>query len=104
MKKQSTWKFLVGKVKGDAKAYGATDFDKKTITINKKYHKSKWNHKPDVRKNKNGTANITDTIRHELDHRKHPRMTEKGIRKLTRKQMKKMGRKQKKKLLSKFNK
>ena len=83
MKKQSTWKFLVGKVKGDAKAYGATDFANKTIEINKKYHKSKWNHKPGVRKNKNGTANITDTILHETLHKNHPRMTEKGIRKLT---------------------
>ncbi len=102
-KYKKAWKYVVGKVEGDAKAYGATDFDKKTITINKKYHKSKWNHKS-IRKNKDGTANITDTIAHELMHKRHPKMWEKTVRKRTRKAMKKMGRKQKKKLLSKFNK
>ncbi len=103
-KYKKVWKYVVGKVEGDAKAYGATDWDNKTITINKKYHKSKWNHKSDVRKNKDGRANITDSILHEFEHKNHPKEHEKTVRKKTRKKFKKLSKKQKQKLLSKFNK
>ena len=100
-KDKKIWKFVVGKV---PKSYGETDFDTKTIKINKAYHKSKWNHGAGIRKNKDGTANITDSIEHEMEHKRHPRMWEKNIRKKVRKNYKKLGRKGKKKLLAKFNK
>ncbi len=73
-----------------------TDFDKKTITINKKAHKGK-NHGNGVKKNKDGTASILDTTVHELMHAKHPNMLEKTVRKLTPKKVKKMTKKTKSK-------
>ena len=100
-KHKDIWKYVVGKV---SKSYGETDLDKHIIKINKAYHKSKGDHKAGIRKNKDGTANITDTLLHETLHSKHPKMLEKNIRKLTRKKFKKLGRKGKKKLLDKIDK
>lgn len=99
-KDKKIWKYVVKKTKG---YYGYTDFDKKEIAIDKKYHKSKGNHASDIKKNKDGTANILDTIVHEKMHSIHPKMHEKTVRKLTRKKVKKLSKKQKKKLYSKFN-
>lgn len=86
------------KLKG---AYGETDFVKRTITINKKRHKGKRH--PGVRKNPDGSANLLDTIVHEMMHSKHPRMKEKTVRKKTPRVVKRLSKKQKKKLYSKFN-
>lgn len=93
------WKYVVKKIPG---TYGETDWDKKIISVNKQYHKSKGNHRAGVRKNKDGSANITDTILHEIEHKNHPKMYEKNIKKLTRKRYKKLGRKSKQKLLAKL--
>lgn len=77
-------------------AYGMTDFGKKTVTINKKAHKGK-NHPKGTKKNKDGTANILDTLRHELLHVEHPKMLEKTVRKLTPKKVRRMTKKTKSK-------
>lgn len=98
-KDKDIWKHVVAKKKG---SYGETDFKKKTITINKQYHKSKGNHGPAVKKNKDGSANILDTITHEELHKTFPNKTEKQIRKLTPKKVKKMSKKIKNKLYSKY--
>ncbi len=101
-KADKKWKYIVGKIRGDKSAYGETDTSKKKIIINKKFHKSKWNHAKGVRLNKNGTANITDSEVHELLHKAHPKAWEKTIRKKTRKRMKTLGRKEKQRINNKF--
>ena len=93
------WKF---KTTNKGNWYGETDLDKKVIRVNKKYHKSKGNHAPDIKKNKDGSASIIDTLAHEMLHAKHPRMHEKTVRKLTRKKVGKLSKKYKNKLYSKF--
>ena len=92
------WKYKTTK----EKLYGFTDLNKKVIAVNKQHHKSKGNHKSDVKKNKDGSANLTDTILHETLHKAHPKAHEKTIRKLTRKRLKKLSKKAKQKLLNKF--
>lgn len=91
-------KVINNKLKG---TYGITDFVKKTITINKKRHSGK-NHGNGIKKNKNGTASIIDTIVHEMTHAKHPKMSEKMVLKKTAQNLKKMTMQTKKKLYSKF--
>ena len=85
------------------KLYGITDLDKKTISINKQYHKSKGNHASSIRKNKDGSANLADTLVHEQLHAQHPKMHEKTVRKLTRKKVGKLSKKYKRKLYNKLN-
>lgn len=105
MAKVDVWKRAVGKCK-DKKGefYGFTDLNKKTITINKSFHKKKGIHGPGISKNKNGTAKILDTIVHEEMHAAHPKMHEKTVRKLTPKKVKRLTKKAKKKLYSKYKK
>lgn len=93
------WKRVVKNKRG---LYGETDFGSKTISINKKAHKAKGIHGSGIKKNKDGTASIIDTIVHEEMHKKHPKMTEKTVRKLTPKKVKKMPRKLKAKMYSKY--
>lgn len=81
-------------------AYGETDFEKKTIRINKKAHKRKSRKK--INPNKNGFESLIDTIAHELTHVRHPNMREKNVRKKTAAGIKKMGNKIKKRLYSKL--
>lgn len=99
-KDKKIWKYVKGKIKD---CYGETDDKKKVVKINKQYHKSKWNHGPAIKKNKDGTANLLDTETHELMHKSHPRMKEKTVRKKTPKKIKRMSKKQKEKIYSKFN-
>lgn len=60
-------------------AYGEIDEDKHVIRINKKRHKSSRVER--ITKNKDGSESLLATIWHEEMHRKHPKMTEKDIRK-----------------------
>ena len=93
-----TWKYKTTNKRG---AFGETDFEKKTITINKKRHKSK-----NVRKltpNKDGSENLLTTIAHEFAHKNHPKInSEKKIEKLARAMVSKMSPKRKAKLYRKF--
>lgn len=100
-KDKKIWKYVVGKVKG---CYGETNTATKTVKINKAYHKSKGNHGPAVKKNKNGSANILDTEVHELMHKNHPKMHERTVRKKTPKKIKRMSKKAKEKVYEKFKK
>ncbi len=97
------WKHCMSK-KGAKGAYGVTDFKNKKITINKAYHKSKNNHSPGIKKNKDGTASMIDTMVHEEMHKNHPKMSEKTVRKLTSKKVKTMSKKLKAKVYSRYKK
>ena len=72
--------------------YGEIDDVKKVIRINKKKNK------------KAGKGELINTITHEECHLQHPRMSEKGIKKLTIKMVEKMSRKEKKKYYNLYNK
>ena len=90
------------KVKNDAKlrgAYGETDFDKKTIRINKAKHKKKGVKR--ITPNKDGSENMAMTILHEAMHAKHPKKGEKAVENLARAMKSRMSPKQKKRLYSK---
>src|SRR4051812_44654562 len=63
-------------------AYGETDFDKRTITINKKKHGDKSLKR--ITPNADGTENMLTTIVHEAMHVKHPQKGERAIEKLAR--------------------
>lgn len=99
MNNLSVWKRVFKKKKG---LYGETDFQHKTITVNKERHKSKGTHGNGIKKNKNGSASIIDTIVHEEMHSKHPKMHEKTVRRLTPRKLKVMSNKNKKRLYSKY--
>lgn len=88
-------------VKKKSPDYGETDYDTKTIKINKTRHKQKNNHPSGFKKNKDGTASLVDTVRHEMYHVKYPKATEKQVRKKTAKWMDKATPKMKKKLYQK---
>lgn len=60
-------------------AYGETDFETKTIRINKKRHKQPGAKR--ITPKANGDEHIGMTIYHEELHRKHPKMTEREVRK-----------------------
>ena len=99
-KDRKIWKYVV---KNIPKTYGETDFGRKVVAVNKQYHKSKSNQPPQVRKNKDGSANLLDTIVHEaVVHKNHPNLHEKTVRKLTPKLIKRMSKKRKQKLYNKF--
>ncbi len=98
------WKFKVdNKLRG---AFGETDFDTKTVTINKKKHKDKkmlvrervYNRLP------NGTESILDTINHELGHVVNPKASEGIVEKKAKGSVKKLSPRQKKKLYGLFDK
>lgn len=102
MEKAKKYKRKIGKVPGDKRAYGSTDWDKKVITINKANHKKK-SHGKGIRKNKDGTANMLDTMIHEEMHANHPKMHEKTVRRKTITKYKRLTREQKKKIYSRFS-
>src|SRR5258707_1126924 len=79
------------KVNNRLKAWGETDFEKKTITIRKKAGKGQV-----IGHIKNKPGNVLDSIVHEENHRKHPNMKENAIKRKTKWQILKMskGRKQ----------
>lgn len=88
------WKYKIdNKLRG---AFGETDLDNKVIRVNAKKHKKKGYNIP---KKDNSVIN---TMVHEDLHKKHPRMTEKMVRKLTRTKLATMGPAQKARLRSKF--
>lgn len=93
-KDATIWKRVVGKVRG---GFGETDFDKKTIRIDKSKHKNKALY--DVPKK---DSSLINTIVHEEMHRQNPKMTEKQVRKRTRLKVKKMSKKLKVKMYSKY--
>jgi len=96
-KKSKKWKYLVdNKLKG---AYGETDFEKKTVRVNKKRHKGKLS-KGFSKKE----GSLINTMVHEDLHVKHPKMAEKKVRKVAKKKVEKMGAKAKAKLRAKFKK
>ena len=76
------------------KDYGEIDYHRGSIRINKKKSKSYGK--------KHKVAGILDTIVHEEMHRKHPKMTERVVRKKTKKVIKKMSRRVKNKNYSKY--
>lgn len=75
------------KVKTDNKMrwFGDTDLDKKVIRVNRK--RSRKSGRP---------GEVLDTIVHEVQHAKHPRMSESGVRKKTVKVIKNLTKRQKK--------
>lgn len=91
------WKFKVdNKLKG---AYGETNFDTKTVLINKKKHKDKKMLKNERRYHRlpDGTESIIDTIEHELGHVRNPKATERQVEKSATRRVAKMSPTQKKK-------
>lgn len=97
------WKFKVdNKLRG---AYGQTDFDTKTVLINKKKHKDKkmlakerkYHRLPD------GTESIIDTIEHELGHIRKPKASERQVEKNATKRVAKMSTRAKQKTYALLN-
>jgi hypothetical protein len=71
------WKYQVdNKMRG---AYGETDYETKTIRINKKRHKQPTAKR--ITPKPNGHEHLGMTIYHEELHRKYPKLTEKEVRK-----------------------
>ena len=93
-KDQRIWKRVFGKVKG---GLGETDFETKTIKVDKPKHKKRW---VGIPKQDN---TILNTAVHENLHAAHPKMTEKRVRKVARQKVNKMSRKQKLKVYNQFN-
>lgn len=87
LKFTKSWKRVVD---NKMRSYGETDYDKKTISVNKK--KSK----------KEGPGELLDSIIHEELHAGHPKMKEKNVRKLATKKANKIGDKTKKRLYSRY--
>jgi len=83
------------KYKGRA-IYGATDDLKRVVKVNKRLSKTKPTHKRRY-------PEVLDTETHELQHEKHPNMTEKDVYKKTRKLVRRMTKKQRQKVYSKFH-
>lgn len=91
------WKRLVdNKMRG---AFGETDLDRRVIKVNKAAHKKqkgKWGiPKKD--------SSLINTIVHEEMHARHPKMTEKGVRKKTRTVVDKMSKRTKGRMYARFN-
>jgi hypothetical protein len=78
-------------VSNKMKDFGETNFQKRTIRINKS-------------KKKNSSGDIIDTIVHEKEHILHPRKHEYTVRRDTKKKLKRMGSVQKAKHYSLFRK
>lgn len=92
------WKVKSAKVKG---AFGDEDANTKTIRINKKLSSQARKHKgSDTKKygmSRKDTS-VINSLDHEIDHAKHPKMRENNIRKLAHKQVARQSKKQKGKL------
>ena len=97
MEKWFSLKYKKPKFKKDNKmrAFGQTDVKTGVIKINKRLIKNNPDHKK-------RHPELADTIYHETLHIKHPKMTERSIRKKTTKDVKRMSRKQKAKLYAKI--
>ncbi len=96
MARPKGWKMKVdNKMRG---AFGETDYEEKTVRINKKRHKNKQALKEFAKKDQS----LLNTIAHELKHVKHPKMTEKNVRKETRKDVHTMSPKLKRNLYKLF--
>lgn len=85
IKARKKWK---RKVDNKMKDCGETDYDKKTIRVNKKVSKKEMR------------GGVLDTIVHEEMHKKYPNMKERTVRKKTPKKVAKLYPKAKKKLYS----
>lgn len=92
------WRYRVNnKMRG---AFGETDFDTRTITINKKLHKKANLKKYRVAKK---DKSLLNTIVHELTHKKHPKATERSVVKKTRTALTRMSPKAKKRAYRLFH-
>lgn len=79
-------------------AYAEADLNKGTIRVNKKRH---FNPKyKRINPTKEGHENLASTLQHELLHFKHPKMTERNIRKKEKSTMKTMSPQRKQQLLA----
>lgn len=78
-------------VSNKMQGYGLTDFEKKTVKINKS-------------KTKNGKGEVLDTIVHEKEHILHPKKYERTVRKDTARKINKMTGKAKSKHYALFKK
>ena len=90
-----SWRYITSK---NLKSFGETDYEKRTITINKNRH----NNKKALKKYPEKDRSIINTIVHEVAHKDHPNMNERNVRKLARKKVASMSRNQKTKLYNKF--
>ena len=79
--KKKGWKYVV---KNKGKIFGETNYEKKTISINKKEHAKAKKVKKGAWK-KYGMAkkdlSLINTLVHETRHKTHPKETEKTVRK-----------------------
>jgi len=83
------------KLKG---AYAESDLDTGVIRVNKKRHYEKGFQR--INPTKDGHENLTSTIYHERLHFKHPRASERSIRKMEKSGMKTLSNRSKRKLLA----
>lgn len=83
-------------------AYGETDFDNKTIRVNKEKSKKSPLYKRPVTKGARKYPDVLATMVHEEYHKNHPKATEKETIKAERRTVKKMKPAQKKKLYSRY--
>lgn len=79
-------------------AYGETDFEKKTIRINKAKHKKAAKR---ITPNRDGSENMLTTILHEGMHVKHPNASERSVEKLARAMKTRLSTKQKNRIYAK---
>lgn len=83
-------------------AYGETDFQNKTIRVNKKKSKQTPLYKRPVNKGASKYPDVLATMVHEELHAAHPDATEKNVRKMERSKIKRMSPKEKKRTYSRF--
>jgi len=99
-KNKNKWKYKIdNKMRG---AYGETDYDTKTIRINRKAHKKDTAHKKWSKSIPKKDRTLLNTIVHEFMHKDHPKMHEKTVRKETRKKIERLSPAQKKAFYAKF--
>jgi hypothetical protein len=91
----SKWTYKTGKVKG---GFGETDFNKKTITIDKAKHK-----RGSKTPNPDGSENKLVTMAHELMHKAHPDWSEKKVESKARKMRETLSKKAKQRIYAKFS-
>lgn len=83
-------------------AYGETDFENKTIRINKKKSKERPLYKRPVNKGATKYPDVLATMVHEELHKNNPNATEKAVRKMERLKVVSMSKKQKQRTYSRF--
>ncbi len=97
-------KYIKRKIDNKMGSYGETDLRNKTIKINKKLIKKNPSKVRPVNKGAKKYPDLLDTIYHEELHIKHPKMTEKDVRKKTTKAVRTLTKKQKARLYGKYKK